>query len=42
VMPDLQVVVSLERALPAISPFAPQMISRAEKPQSPPPRLALS
>jgi hypothetical protein len=42
VMPDFLIVVSLEQALPVISPFAPQMISRAEKPQSPPPRPAFS
>ncbi|HWZ96535.1 MAG TPA: hypothetical protein VN025_02120 [Candidatus Dormibacteraeota bacterium] len=42
VMPDLQIALSLERAFPFAPPSAPQMISRAEKPQSPPPRIALS
>jgi hypothetical protein len=42
VMPDLGILLSLQRAVPPILPFAPQWISRAEKPQSPPPRIALS
>ena len=42
VMPSLQVALSLDCVAPILAPFAPQMISRAEKPQSPPPRLTLS
>ena len=42
VMPTLQVAPSVECAVPVLTPFAPQMISRAEKPQSPPPRITLS
>ena len=42
VMPRLQVALSLECAAPVLTPFAPQMLSRAKKPQSPPPRLTLS
>jgi len=42
VMPSLQVALSLECAAPVLASFAPQMLSRAEKPQSPPPRLTLS
>ena len=42
VMPGLQAALSFECAAPILTPFAPQMISRAEKPQSPPPRLTLS
>jgi len=42
VMPSLQTALSIECAAPILAPFAPQMLSRAEKPQSPPPRLILS
>ena len=42
VLPTLQIALSLECAVPVLTPFAPQMISRAERPQSPPPRLTLS
>ena len=42
VMRDLQFSLSLHNETPKLLPFAPQMISRSEKPQSPPPRLSLS
>lgn len=42
VMPTLQVALPFECAVPLLTPFAPQMLSRAEKPQSPPPRFTLS
>jgi len=41
VMPDSQILSSLELAFPFAPPSSPQMISRADKPQSPPPRLTL-
>src|SRR5579859_1874427 len=42
VMPNPVIVVSHPNALPAISTLAIQMLARAEKPQSPPPRTFLS
>jgi hypothetical protein len=39
VMPDPQVALSLAGGTPETSRFAPQMISRFDKPQFPPPRL---
>jgi hypothetical protein len=42
VMPCMQIVLSPVHAFSAISFFAPQMISRAAKPEPPPPRLTLS
>jgi len=42
VLPSAHVALSLGRAAPILTQFALQMLSRAEKPQSPPPRFALS
>ena len=42
VMPDLQITLEPLAATPQVSCFAPQMISRSEKPQSPPPKSLLS
>jgi hypothetical protein len=38
VMPDFQTTLEPIPATPQTSRFAPQMISRSEKPQSPPPK----
>jgi hypothetical protein len=42
VMPSVQVTLDSLRAISHISHFAPQMISRSEKPQSPPPKSLLA
>ena len=42
VMPTLQGALSLECVVPILTPSTPQMISRSEKPQSPPPRITFS
>lgn len=42
VTPDLQISLALPNGTPEISLLVPQMISRSEKPLSPPPKLSFS
>jgi hypothetical protein len=42
VMPHFQITIDLRAGTPEISQSAPQMISRNDKPQSPPPRFSLT